>query len=201
MPERARTDPWEPQGSNPLGPPGPELRKPGLQVLLDRLLSGQQAIQRAVEPVLGHGAVGHAEQVFQTGGDIPVRGQSQLAAGAAEAIDHLDGHDVGRSNRLLTLGQMAVDDLVEAKELPKPESQPDVTESASVGPADRTQSDAHDIGVIWNRNSIVIWEEAELLGIALAVVDDHGALPTTLLVVVQFAEVGNHVLARPGLGT
>ena len=26
MPERARTDLWEPQGSNPLGPPGPELR-------------------------------------------------------------------------------------------------------------------------------------------------------------------------------
>ena len=25
MPERARTDPREPQGSNPLGPPGPEL--------------------------------------------------------------------------------------------------------------------------------------------------------------------------------
>jgi len=23
MPERARTDLWEPQGSNPLGPPGP----------------------------------------------------------------------------------------------------------------------------------------------------------------------------------
>src|SRR5271157_5036738 len=29
MPERARTDPWEPQGSNPLGPPGPELDKSG----------------------------------------------------------------------------------------------------------------------------------------------------------------------------
>jgi len=27
MPERARTDLWEPQGSNPLGPPGPELLK------------------------------------------------------------------------------------------------------------------------------------------------------------------------------
>ncbi len=25
MPERARTNPWELQGSNPLGPPGPEL--------------------------------------------------------------------------------------------------------------------------------------------------------------------------------
>jgi hypothetical protein len=28
MPERARTDLWEPQGSNPLGPPGPELARP-----------------------------------------------------------------------------------------------------------------------------------------------------------------------------
>ena len=25
MRESASTDPWEPQGSNPLGPPGPEL--------------------------------------------------------------------------------------------------------------------------------------------------------------------------------
>jgi len=31
MPERARTDPWEPQGSNPLGPPGPELNRSGCQ--------------------------------------------------------------------------------------------------------------------------------------------------------------------------
>src|SRR5271157_6001989 len=28
MPERARTDLWEPQGSNPLGPPGPEPAAP-----------------------------------------------------------------------------------------------------------------------------------------------------------------------------
>ena len=39
-----------------------------LQVVLDRLLSGQQAIQGAVQAVLGHGAVGDAEQVFQAGG-------------------------------------------------------------------------------------------------------------------------------------
>ena len=58
------------------------------------------------------------------------------------------------------------------------------------------------VTLIWKRNSIVIWEEAELLGIALTVVDDHrcaandaarrGSVP---------AEVGNHVLARPGIGT
>ena len=33
MPERARTDPREPWGSNPLGPPGPEL--PGTSRALD----------------------------------------------------------------------------------------------------------------------------------------------------------------------
>jgi hypothetical protein len=38
------------------------------------------------------------------------------------------------------------------------------------------------------------------LGIALAVVDDHGALPAMLLVVVQFAEIGDDVLPRPNLG-
>ena len=93
-----------------------------------------------------------------------------------------------------------LDDLVEAEEFPEPESQPDVAESASVGPADRTQTDAHDIGIIGNRDLIVIGEEAELLRIALAVVDHHGALRTMLLDVVQLAEVGDNVLARPGLG-
>ena len=39
-----------------------------------------------------------------------------------------------------------------------------------------------------------------MLGITLAVVEDDGALPATLLVVVEFAEVGDDVLSRPGLG-
>ncbi len=163
-------------------------------------LSGQQTIQRVVQAVLGHGAVGHAEQVFQTGGDIPVFGQSKLAAGAAETIDHLDGYDIGRPHCFFALGDVTLDDLVEAEEFPEPECQPDVTESASVGPADRTQPDAHHVGIIGNRDLIVIGEEAELLRIALAVVDDHGALPTMLLVVVQFAEIGDDMLPRPGLG-
>jgi len=38
MPERARTDPWEPQGSNPLGPPGPELH--AISPCGTRLVSG-----------------------------------------------------------------------------------------------------------------------------------------------------------------
>ncbi len=38
MPEKARTDLWEPQGSNPLGPPGPELlHAKTLEAIADRL--------------------------------------------------------------------------------------------------------------------------------------------------------------------
>jgi hypothetical protein len=95
---------------------------------------------------------------------------------------------------------VALDDLVEAEEFPEPESQPDVAESSPVGPADRTQPDANDVGIVWNRNLIVIGEETELLRIALAVVDDHGALPATLVIVVQFTEIGDDVLPRPSLG-
>ncbi len=47
---------------------------------------------------------------------------------------------------------------------------------------------------------VVVGEEAQLLGLALAVVEDDGALPAAFLVVVEFAEVGDDVLAWPGLG-
>jgi hypothetical protein len=96
---------------------------------------------------------------------------------------------------------MVLDDLIQAEELPSRESQPDVAEPAAVSPADRTQSDAHDIGVIRNPNLIVIGEEPELLGISLAVVDDHGPLLTALLIMIPLAQIGNDMLTRSGLGT
>jgi hypothetical protein len=45
--------------------------------------------QSRVQPVLGHGAVGHAEQVFQSRGGVPMLGQREFAARAAQAIDDL----------------------------------------------------------------------------------------------------------------
>ena len=127
-------------------------------------------------------------------------GQGELAAGRAEAIDDLDGHDVGGPDGFFALGHMAVDDLVEVEELPEPEGQPDIAEAAGVGPADRAEANAHDIGIVGQGDVLVVGEEAELLGVALAVVKDDGALPASFLVVVEFAEVGDDVLARPGLG-
>ena len=49
-------------------------------------------------------------------------------------------------------------------------------------------------------DGVVVGEQAQLLGVALAVVEDDGALPAAFLVGVEFAEVGDDVLARPGVG-
>ena len=171
-----------------------------LQVVLDRLLGFEQPVQGAVQAVLGHGAVRDAEQVFQGRGLIPVLRQGEFAAGAAEAVDDLDGHDVRGPDRFLPLGDVAVDDLVEVEELPEPQAQPDITEAAGIGPAHRVEADLHDIGIIGQGDGLGIGEEAELPVFPLAVVKDDGALPASFLVVVEFAEVGDDVLARPGLG-
>ena len=104
-----------------------------------------------------------------------------------------------RPDHLFPVGYVALDDLIQTEELPEPESQPDVAESAAVSPADRTQSDAHHIGAIGNGDLIIVGKEAKLLRIALAVVDDYGPLPAALLVMVQFAEIGNDVLTRSSL--
>jgi hypothetical protein len=99
-------------------------------------LSGQQAIQRSVQPILGHGTVRDPEQIFESGRGIPVFSQGKLTAWAAKAIDDLDSHDVGGPNGLFALRHVPVDDLVEAQQLPEPESKPDVAEPTPVSPTD-----------------------------------------------------------------
>ena len=109
-------------------------------------------------------------------------GQGELAARGAQAIDDLDGHDVGGPDRFLALRHMAVDDLVEVEVAATATGQPDIAEAAGVGPADRIQANAHDVGIIGQRDMVVVGEEAELLGLSLAVVEDDGALPAAFLV-------------------
>ena len=46
----------------------------------------------------------------------------------------------------------------------------------------------------------IVGKEAELLGVALAVVKDDGALPALFLIVIQLAQVSDDALPRPGLG-
>ena len=118
-------------------------------------------------------------------------GQGEFAARAAQTIDDLDGHDVGGPDRFLALGHVAVDDLVEVQGVPQPAGQPDIAEAAGIGPAHRAQADADDVGIIGQRDGVVVGKEAELLRLALAVVEDDGALPASFLVVVEFAEVGD----------
>jgi len=178
-----------------------ESPQPVLQVLLDRRRSGPQAIQRAVEPILGDGAVGNTEQLLQPSRGVPVLSQGKLAAGRAKALDDLESHDVGRPHRFLALGQVTVDDRIKPQQLPKPQCQPDLTEAPTVGPADLAQADAYDVRIVGRRDLIVVGEEAELLGVSLAIVHDDGALPAALLIVVELTEVSDDVLPGPCGGT
>ncbi len=66
----------------------------------------------------------------------------------AQAVDDFDGHDVGGPDRFLSLGHVAVDDLIEMEELPQPETQPHIAEAASIRPAHRVEADLHDIEII-----------------------------------------------------
>jgi hypothetical protein len=126
--------------------------------------------------------------------------QCEFAARGAQAVDDLDGHDVRRADCLFSLGNVAVDDLVEVEELPEPQAQPDIAEAPGVGPADRVQADAHEVGIIGKGRGLGVGEEPQLLVFALPVVKDHGALPASFLIMVEFAEVGDDLLARSGLG-
>ena len=94
---------------------------------------------------------------------------------------------------------MTIDDGVELQQLPEPTSQENVAEPAGVGPGDVVDMDAHHAGVVGRRRRIV-GEQTQLLGVALAVVKDGGALPAALLIGVEFAQVSDDLLPRPGLG-
>src|SRR5260370_41783179 len=109
-------------------------------------------------------------------------GQGELAAGAAQAVDGFNGHDVRRPNCLLSLGHMPVDDLVQAEVFPEPEPQPDIAERAGIGPAHGAQANPYDVGTIGGTDGLVVGKESELLVVPLAVVGGGGALPGTFLV-------------------
>ena len=144
--------------------------------------------------------VGDAEQVVQAGRSVPVLGQGELAARGAQAVDDLDGDDVGRPDRLLAGRHMAIDDGVEVEQLPQPAGQKDIAEAAGVGPGDVIDANADDVGIVGQRRQFVVGKQPQLLGVALAVVKDGRALPAALLVGVEFAQVGDDLLPRPGVG-
>src|ERR1019366_3223545 len=130
-----------------------------LQIVLDGDLGFEQTIERAIEPILGDGLIGHAEQIVERGRSVPMLGQGEFAARLTQAIDDLDGDDVGGANRFLALRDVAFDDGIEAEVLPKPTREPNVAEASGVGPADFAETDAHDVGIIGQGNILIIREK------------------------------------------
>ena len=170
------------------------------EIAFDRLLSFEKTIEGSVQAILGDRTVGNTEKVLEAGRRVPVLRQCEFRARRAQAVDHLDGHDIGGTNGLFALGNMSVDDLVELEMSPEPESQPDVAELARVGPPHGFQADPDDVGIVGQGDLVVVGEEAELTIFALPVVEHDGALPTAFLVVVELAEMGDDALSRSGLG-
>ena len=107
--------------------------------------------------------------------------QGEFRARRAQAIDHLDGHDVGGTDRFFAMGNMPLEDLVELEMSPKPEGQPDVAELARIGPSHGFQVDPDDIGIVGQEDVLVVGEETELTIFALLVVEHDGALPAPFL--------------------
>jgi hypothetical protein len=56
--------------------------------------------------------------------------------------------------------------------------------------------DADDVGIVGQEDFVVIGKQTELLRIALAIGEDDGSLPASLLVGVEFAQVSDDLLAR-----
>ena len=171
-----------------------------LQIALDRLLSSEKLIEGSIQAILGDRAVGNTQEVLEAGRRVPVLCQGEFLAGGAQAVDHLDGHDVGGADRFFALGNMPVEDLVELEVSPEPQGQPDVAELARIGPSHRFQVDPDEVGIVGRGDLVVVREETELPIFALLVVKPDGALPATFLVVVELAEVGDDALSRTGLG-
>src|SRR4029078_4983883 len=142
-------------------------------------------------------AVRDAEQIFQASGGIPVLSQGKFAARRAQTVDHLNGDDIGRWYRLLPLRDMTSDDRVEPDIVPQPACQPDITEAAPVAPAHRVQTNADDVGIGRQRNAVILGKKSKLFGIALPIVKGDSSLPPTLLILIQFPQMGNDLLSWP----
>jgi len=93
-------------------------------------------------------------------------------------------------------GHVSLDDLVQAEDVPQLPGQPHIAEAASIRPAHLLEANADDIGIVRQSHVVVVRKQPQLLGVALAVVEDDRALPAAFLVVIEFAEVGDRALSR-----
>src|ERR1700733_1263590 len=104
-----------------------------LEIVFNQTLGSDQTVECSVQTILGYSTVGHAEQVLQSSGGVPMFGKGELTAGTAKTIDNLDRHNISRSDGFLSLRQMTVDNFVEVQKFPEVQRQPDVAKPPRIG--------------------------------------------------------------------
>jgi hypothetical protein len=130
------------------------------EIVLDGDLGSPQAVEGAIKSVLGDEGVGDAEQFLQGGGSIPMLGQGEFAARLAEAIDDLDGDDVGGTHVFLALGQVTIDDALQVEKMPQPAGEPDIAEAAAVRPADGINAHTDDVGIVGKSQLVIVGKKS-----------------------------------------
>ena len=120
------------------------------QVLLERGLVRQQAIQGAIAPVVGHQRGRHRQQIVERSPAIPVFGEMQLTGGLAQAGED-ENRRHGRPRDLLAAARLqALTDLVQAEGAPQGPAKPDVAKPPTPLQPDPIEPNSYGLGG-WRR--------------------------------------------------
>ena len=134
--------------------------EPFLQVGFDLVLSLEELVEGAIQTILGDGGVGHAEQVFQSGGAYQCSARANSLHGWQRRLMTSMATMSAGGTVSLPWGTWRSDDVIEAEELPEPASQPHIAEAAGIAPTDLAEADADDIGIVGQGDGLVLGKEA-----------------------------------------
>ena len=94
----------------------------------ERVLMGQEPVQRAIEPVVIDLGLGQSQQIVQRRAPEPVLGDVQFTGGFAEPRDHQHRRHQAPGDVFTPSGQSRLQPLVESQRLPEFPGKPDVAE-------------------------------------------------------------------------
>jgi hypothetical protein len=166
-----------------------QILPPRLQMAEQLVLVIKQAVQAAIEPILGGHRFIHVQQLVHRRAAEPMPMHAELAAGLDETVDHQQLEHLGPGHVLFALGQAHAPEAVELQLPPKLACQPAVAEGPRAEEEHLAHPDLHGVERVGGY-AAVIGEQAHGLRLLAALAHDRERLaPGRLLGVVDLAEV------------
>jgi hypothetical protein len=157
------------------------------QVLFQRRLLRQQAIEGAVEAVVVDQRRGQGKQVLEGGPAVPVLRDMELARGFTQTGQDQHGGHRRPGHGFAALGQQPLEQLVQPQRAPEGPAKPDVAEGAAALEPDPVQADRDDV------RGVVGWGE-EIRLLQLSGDRARQGSGTGSAVRVEFSQVGDGLL-------